>query len=140
MSFGCFVIASWEARGEGAQWSNLAEPISISNNISMLRVMIFLIIDTVLYYGLTRYFDLVKAGDWGISLPWYFCFTKSYWCPIQSEPIKTEKSKEQSLVEALPQNIEIGLCQQVERRASRLLCPGLAKESMNLVTLLTLLQ
>ena len=108
MSFGCFVIASWEARGEGAQWSNLAEPISISNNISMLRVMIFLIIDTVLYYGLTRYFDLVKAGDWGISLPWYFCFTKSYWCPIQSEPIKTEKSKEESLVETLPQNIEIG--------------------------------
>ena len=102
------MIASWEARGEGAQWSNIAEPVSISNNLSMIRVMIFLIIDTVLYYGLTRYFDLVKAGDWGISLPWYFCFTKSYWCPIQSEPIKTEKAQEESLVEPLPQNIEIG--------------------------------
>ena len=67
----------------------------------MLRVLVFLVVDTILYYALTRYFDLVKAGDWGISLPWYFCCMPSYWVPEETK-VKELKKNENPLVENLP--------------------------------------
>ena len=69
--------------------------------------MILFLIDTVFYYALTRYFDLVKGGSWGISLPWYFCFQPSYWCPPESE-IKGGTKSSDSLVEDLPANHSAG--------------------------------
>jgi len=83
MSLGCYVIAVWESKGEGIQWSNLGEqlgncrfpfcggrhrtgnrtffigtPISPSLDLNMSSVFIYFIINTILYHILTRYMDL----------------------------------------------------------------------------------
>ena len=44
-----------------------------------------LIIDSLLYYALARYVDLVKPGKWGVAKKWYFLCTPSYWFSRKAE-------------------------------------------------------
>ena len=50
---------------------------------------------------------MVKSGNWGISMPWYFCFQPSYWCPKKTE-VEAGKQSEDSLVEPLPESHKAG--------------------------------
>lgn len=57
---------------------------------SVLDSMFFLLLDSIIYYLLgryntlastllIRYFDNVIPKEYGLSLPWNYLFTKSYW-------------------------------------------------------------
>ncbi len=57
---------------------------------SVLDSMFFLLLDSIIYYLLgryntlastllNRYFDNVIPKEYGLSLPWNYLFTKSYW-------------------------------------------------------------
>lgn len=37
------------------------------------------VLDSVLYLVLAWYFDNIYSGEFGVSKPFYFCFTPSYW-------------------------------------------------------------
>ncbi|ROT82467.1 hypothetical protein C7M84_024357 [Penaeus vannamei] len=43
-------------------------------------VLIMLAVDTILYLFITWYVDHVSPGKYGVPLPWYFPFQRSYWC------------------------------------------------------------
>ena len=84
MSFGFSQISAWESRAIGIQWSNICDPVSSSNQMTMLQMYLMLIFDILLYYALARYIDVVNPGKWGVARKWYFLCSPSYWCPGQS--------------------------------------------------------
>ena len=43
-----------------------------------------LLFDSILLGGITWYLNRVLAGDYGVSLRWYFPLTRQYWCPQKS--------------------------------------------------------
>jgi hypothetical protein len=49
------------------------------------------IVDTFLYLTVTWYISSVFPGEYGIPLKWYFPFTKSYWCGIDSQDISSDQ-------------------------------------------------
>ena len=49
---------------------------------SMGLTVIMMLGDAVIYLLITWYVEAVFPGQYGIPRPWYFCFTKSYWCGV----------------------------------------------------------
>ena len=45
----------------------------------MADIFLMLILDSLLYFLLACYIDLVRPGKWGITRPWYFPFQISFW-------------------------------------------------------------
>ncbi|XP_054718877.1 phospholipid-transporting ATPase ABCA7-like [Uloborus diversus] len=78
--FGCSYISHYEEEGVGAQWSNIGTSPIPGDQYSMLSVMIMLLFDGLIYGILTWYIEAVWPGQYGVPKPWYFLFTKSYWC------------------------------------------------------------
>ncbi|GFT33344.1 phospholipid-transporting ATPase ABCA1 [Nephila pilipes] len=78
--FGCSYISHYEEEGVGAQWSNIATSPIPGDDYSMLQVMFMMLFDGVVYGILTWYIEAVFPGQYGVPKPWYFFFTKSYWC------------------------------------------------------------
>ncbi|CAG9311641.1 unnamed protein product [Blepharisma stoltei] len=57
--------------------------------------IIMLFVDTILYSLLAFYFGKIVPSQYGVSLPWYFPFTKSFWLGRTSNDNKLdEKAKE----------------------------------------------
>lgn len=80
MAYGCNLIGIYEGTGEGIKWNNIGEFATEDENFKMSDVFIMLIIDSVLYGLITWYVDNVYPGEYGLPKPWYFCFTRWYWC------------------------------------------------------------
>ncbi|XP_059179614.1 phospholipid-transporting ATPase ABCA3-like [Physella acuta] len=80
MSLGANVIGIHEGTGEGAQWRNFYQPATVDDNLSLLACMIMLLVDTAIHLIICWYLDNIRPGEYGIPKPFYFCFTKSYWC------------------------------------------------------------
>ena len=66
-----------------------------------------LIVDSLLYYGLARYVDVVRPGKWGVPRKWYFLCSPSYWCPKASK-IDETPSEDDVLIEPTPSHIKAG--------------------------------
>ena len=64
-------------------WGNMAEPVSVNDDISLLTVMGMLVLDCVIYVIITWYIDAVKPGDFGVPQPWYFPVTVSTACTLR---------------------------------------------------------
>ena len=79
MGLGAQTIMNWEIMSVGIQWSNVAKYTSPSAGTNFASIIAFLFADTILYYLLARYFDLIQQAEWGISYPWYYPFQKSFW-------------------------------------------------------------
>uniref|UniRef100_A0A8C7ZJ66 P-type phospholipid transporter n=1 Tax=Oryzias sinensis TaxID=183150 RepID=A0A8C7ZJ66_9TELE len=78
--FGCEYFALFEEQGVGIQWSNLlASPLE-EDSYNLTTSICLMLFDAVLYGIMTWYFESVFPGQYGIPRPWYFPFTKSYWC------------------------------------------------------------
>ena len=73
------LVRIWLIFSVGVQWSNIGQPVSASDPMSMMSLFNMLILDSIIYYALARYIDLVNPGTWGIPRPWYFVFQPSYW-------------------------------------------------------------
>ncbi|CAD5111485.1 DgyrCDS794 [Dimorphilus gyrociliatus] len=80
MAYGCNVIGVYEGTGEGVQWNNIGKLATEDENFKMSDVFLILLIDTILYGIITWYVDNIHPGEFGLAKPWYFPFTKWYWC------------------------------------------------------------
>merc|ERR1719228_1044732 len=81
MSLGCVVLASWESKSTGLQWSNISRRPSASEEYTMATCFIMLIFDSIVYYILALYIDMIRQSEFGTALPWYFPLMKTYWFP-----------------------------------------------------------
>uniref|UniRef100_A0A8C4NQE0 P-type phospholipid transporter n=1 Tax=Dicentrarchus labrax TaxID=13489 RepID=A0A8C4NQE0_DICLA len=78
--FGCEYFALFEEQGVGIQWSNLlASPLE-EDSYNLTTSICLMLFDAVLYGIMTWYIEAVFPGQYGIPRPWYFPFTRTYWC------------------------------------------------------------
>uniref|UniRef100_A0A665V001 P-type phospholipid transporter n=1 Tax=Echeneis naucrates TaxID=173247 RepID=A0A665V001_ECHNA len=78
--FGCEYFALFEEQGVGIQWSNLlASPLE-EDSYNLTTSICLMLFDAVLYGLMTWYIEAVFPGQYGIPRPWYFPFTRTYWC------------------------------------------------------------
>ncbi|XP_063714501.1 ATP-binding cassette sub-family A member 2-like isoform X3 [Symsagittifera roscoffensis] len=83
MAMGVKYFTIYEIQKEGIQWHNLNSSPSDGDNFSALKAMLMLIVDSVVYAFLAWYIEAIRPGPYGIPLPWYFPFMKSYWSSKQ---------------------------------------------------------
>ena len=62
-----------------AYWS--PEALAYSDTFAWPFLLAMLAVDTALYAALAWYVSQIRPGEYGVAKPWYFLFTKSYWCP-----------------------------------------------------------
>lgn len=80
-SYGCEIIGIYELQADGVQWSNFYNSPYVKYDIfSMNLVCLVLLMDSVIYLILVWYIETVWPGEFGVSKPWYFPFSPSYWC------------------------------------------------------------
>ncbi|XP_002739960.1 phospholipid-transporting ATPase ABCA3-like [Saccoglossus kowalevskii] len=80
MAMGSLLIGMFEGTGQGVQWSNINQPVSVDDDFTFLHVLVMLLVDSVIACVITWYIEAVFPGDYGIPQPWYFFLTSSYWC------------------------------------------------------------
>lgn len=80
MAIGFQIMMRHEGTGEGVQWHNLFKPVSQDDTFTVGNTLVMLIVDAVIYLLIALYVEKIKPGDYGVAEPWYFLFTKSYWC------------------------------------------------------------
>ncbi|XP_046544466.1 phospholipid-transporting ATPase ABCA3-like isoform X1 [Haliotis rubra] len=80
IGMGANVFGLYEGTGVGVQWSNFDQPVSESDNFSLLDAMLMLLGDTAIHLLITWYIDNVWPGEFGVPKPFYFLFTATYWC------------------------------------------------------------
>jgi len=91
LRIGCKTLALFESAGVGLQWSNINEVVD--HNFSMLHTLIMLCVDTVVYTIMTWYFDAVLPGVFGTPQPFYFPFTRWYWCGYSSSVVNVDDTE-----------------------------------------------
>lgn len=93
-SIGIQRIANLEAETTGVQIGSLFMSIQ---GYSVMDAIIFMLVDTIIYYFLGRYFDQVIPKEFGLTQPWNFLFTKAYWKGemVQDRHQKIEKSPDE---------------------------------------------
>uniref|UniRef100_A0A8C9Y565 P-type phospholipid transporter n=1 Tax=Sander lucioperca TaxID=283035 RepID=A0A8C9Y565_SANLU len=112
--FGCEYFALFEEQGVGIQWSNLlASPLE-EDSYNLTTSISLMLFDAVLYGIMTWYIENVFPGQYGIPRPWYFPFTKSYWCGEKennniSTPLSKKGNAEAVCIEEEPSHIEPGV-------------------------------
>ncbi|KAM3838356.1 LOW QUALITY PROTEIN: phospholipid-transporting ATPase ABCA1-like [Diretmus argenteus] len=78
--YGCEYFALFEEQGVGIQWSNLlASPLE-DDSYNLTTSICLMLFDAAIYGVMTWYIEAVFPGQYGIPRPWYFLFTKTYWC------------------------------------------------------------
>ncbi|XP_049868932.1 phospholipid-transporting ATPase ABCA3-like [Pectinophora gossypiella] len=74
-----------EGTSKGLQWGDFFKPISYHDPFQPGHVALILIFDAILYMLIAMYIEKIRPGMYGVPLPWYFPFTKSYWRPDKSK-------------------------------------------------------
>ncbi|CAL4231092.1 unnamed protein product, partial [Meganyctiphanes norvegica] len=74
------IISMFEGRSVGVQWNNVWEAGNSRDELTPAMILLMLVFDTFLYLFITWYVDQVSPGKYGVPLPYYFPFQKSYWC------------------------------------------------------------
>ncbi|KAK5604485.1 ATP-binding cassette sub- A member 1 [Crenichthys baileyi] len=101
-------------QGVGIQWSNLlASPLE-EDSYNLTTSICLMLFDAVLYGIMTWYIEAVFPGQYGIPRPWYFPFTRTYWCgEKENKNINTPLSKKGNAdavcIEEDPSHIEPGV-------------------------------
>uniref|UniRef100_A0A3B3YXP1 ABC transporter domain-containing protein n=1 Tax=Poecilia mexicana TaxID=48701 RepID=A0A3B3YXP1_9TELE len=112
--FGCEYFALFEEQGVGIQWSNLlASPLE-EDSYNLTTSICLMLFDAVLYGIMTWYIEAVFPGQYGIPRPWYFPFTRTYWCgEKENQNINTPLSKKGNAdavcIEEDPSHIDPGV-------------------------------
>ncbi|XP_044269295.1 phospholipid-transporting ATPase ABCA3-like isoform X2 [Tribolium madens] len=108
--FGVGVLFKFEGIGMGSQWSNLFKTTSPRDKLSLGLIFLILIVDTLLYMVIAVYVEAIFPGEYGIAQPWYFPFTRAYWCK-KPQVLSAEQSTETNgkFIEDFTENIPIGI-------------------------------
>ncbi|XP_076469399.1 phospholipid-transporting ATPase ABCA3-like [Babylonia areolata] len=111
MAFGANLFGLYEGTGTGATWSNFTETATVDDNFTLLQAMIMLLVDSLLHVLVTWYVENVWPGDYGVPRPFYFCFTKSYWCGGRTRSDASYDSSNTDLqhFESDPENLKAGI-------------------------------
>lgn len=131
--FGCEYFAVFEEQGVGVQWDNLLESPLEEDGYNLTTSAVMMLFDTFLYGVMTWYIEAVFPGQYGIPRPWYFPFTKSYWCGEKSQDIvhkqSGEKGASEICMEQEPSHLSLGVSIQnlvkVYRSGKKLAVDGL---------------
>ncbi|XP_057192343.1 phospholipid-transporting ATPase ABCA1 isoform X2 [Triplophysa rosa] len=113
--YGCENFARYEEQGIGIQWSNIWVSPQEKDPFSFIVSIFMMLLDALIYWILTWYIENVFPGQYGISKPWYFPFTSSYWCgtPVGSDaepdPLK-ELEEQKEYLEKPPAGMKVGVC------------------------------
>jgi len=75
MAEGLQLIANFEAKGEGVNFSNWTRGFSVDDNFTMFEVMIILFFNNFIHLFWTFYLENVMPGIHGIAKPWHFLVT-----------------------------------------------------------------
>uniref|UniRef100_A0A1I8IFT6 ABC transporter domain-containing protein n=1 Tax=Macrostomum lignano TaxID=282301 RepID=A0A1I8IFT6_9PLAT len=111
---GCKYIGLWELANIGIQPDNVAKSPLMDSSFTFGGVLFMLWVDAFLLMLLTWYIEKVFPGKYGVPKPFYFPFTKSYWCSSCS---KVELAPDQGDVEMTgdrqhfeeePRNLKVG--------------------------------
>jgi ABC-2 family transporter protein len=95
-SYGLQEIGRLEDLGIGLQPSSVGTSDTPSG-YTFNQTITSLIFDSVLWGVVTFYLNRVLKPAYGQALPWYFPFTRSFWCPGQAHaPSADDASKEQT--------------------------------------------
>ncbi|ESP00897.1 hypothetical protein LOTGIDRAFT_81234, partial [Lottia gigantea] len=85
---GAKYFAFYEEMGVGVQWDNFYISPVEDDEFNLFMVMLMTILDCFLYFFLVWYIEHVYPGTYGLPKPWYFPFTKSYWCGGSMKPVE----------------------------------------------------
>lgn len=80
MAFGFQIILRYEGTGEGMQWINFWKPVTVDDDLSLGYVILMLLATSALYLIITLYVEQILPGQYGVPRPWYFPFTRTFWC------------------------------------------------------------
>ncbi|XP_050394470.1 ATP-binding cassette sub-family A member 2 [Patella vulgata] len=83
---GAKYFAFYEEMGVGVQWDNFYISPVEDDEFNLFIVMLMMILDCFIYFFLVWYIEHVYPGSYGLPKPWYFPFTKSYWCGGSLKP------------------------------------------------------
>jgi ABC-type lipoprotein export system ATPase subunit len=72
MGEGLNLIAQFEAKGEGVNFSNWSQGYNVDDKFSLLQVMIVMVFNNVIHILLTLYFENIAPGIHGIAKPWHY--------------------------------------------------------------------
>jgi len=81
LSFATRGIVGAEQKGLAKDWSNILDPISDKNQLTMLNVIAMFWLDAAINFTIAWYIENVFPGSYGHPRPWYFCVTLDYWWP-----------------------------------------------------------
>uniref|UniRef100_A0A8B9LRJ8 P-type phospholipid transporter n=1 Tax=Astyanax mexicanus TaxID=7994 RepID=A0A8B9LRJ8_ASTMX len=112
--FGCEYFALFEEQGVGIQWSNLLSSPLEEDSYSLTTSISLMLFDALLYAVMTWYIEAVFPGQYGIPRPWYFPFTKSYWCGekcgwTSAQTTNKRENAEAFCIEDVPSDLEPGV-------------------------------
>ncbi|XP_058116459.1 phospholipid-transporting ATPase ABCA3-like [Anopheles ziemanni] len=79
MSFGLMLIMRHEGTTNGLQWSNMFDPVTVDDDLSVGATMMMMLTDAVIYLVIALYVEKVFPGEYGVAEPWYFPVTKKFW-------------------------------------------------------------
>ncbi|XP_069561182.1 phospholipid-transporting ATPase ABCA1 [Brachyistius frenatus] len=82
--YGCESFSKYEEQGIGIQWHNIGKSPEEGDRYTFSVSIAMMLLDAAIYWLLTWYIENVFPGQYGIPQPWYFPFTKSYWCGTAS--------------------------------------------------------
>nr|XP_045609701.1 phospholipid-transporting ATPase ABCA3-like isoform X2 [Procambarus clarkii] len=107
------VIAMFEGRAIGVQWSNVWETGNPRDQLSPAMILLMLLLDTCLFLLVTWYVDQVSPGLYGVPRPFYFPLQKTYWCsspPVHQQAAEDEAAREdQEYFEKEPLGLRPGI-------------------------------
>ncbi|XP_049802768.1 ATP-binding cassette sub-family A member 7-like [Schistocerca nitens] len=82
--FGCSYFAQYEESGIGIQWHNYNRSPLLQDSYNLRYVMVMLVFDSIVYFLLATYIEAIHPGMYGVPKPWYFPFSRSFWCGTSS--------------------------------------------------------
>ncbi|KAL4712277.1 hypothetical protein ACJJTC_004039 [Scirpophaga incertulas] len=93
MGYAFQMIIMWEGTSKGLQWSDLFSRVSYHDMYQPGHVALMLILDAILYMLIAMYVEKIRPGLYGVPLPWYFPFTKNFWCPNKIKQAEITKKE-----------------------------------------------
>lgn len=89
------IFAKFESNEVGLTWDKVSSSPSPDDDFSFSWVLGMLIIESLVYAVITWYVEAVFPGSYGIPKPFYFPFTKSYWCGVSQDNTMQVNSEEE---------------------------------------------
>ncbi|XP_052680751.1 phospholipid-transporting ATPase ABCA3-like [Crassostrea angulata] len=111
MATGFSSITEYEAIGKGVQWNTFTKPPTVDGTFTFGDAILMLWIDSAIYFLLTWYIDGVRPGEYGVPQPFYFPFTKTYWCGGEKiqKMSSEETSRDPKFFESDPHGLNVGI-------------------------------